>query len=343
MKELIIKTASAQSKILVGESIANLHKYLVKRKIVIVSDINLGKLYGKYFPEAPVILIPVGEKNKNINTVLNVINDFVSLGVDRNWFVLGIGGGVVCDIAGFVASIYMRGMKFGFVSTSLLSQVDASVGGKNGVNFLDYKNMIGTINQPEFVLCDTNMLKTLPQKELSCGYAEIIKHGIISGNDYFVKILANKDNAFQLKKDVIEDLVWDSVKLKASIVESDEKEAGLRKNLNFGHSFGHAIEINSTMSHGESVSVGMYISAKISKELGFTGEKEVEAVRNILEAYKLPIKTDVSSITLFNSLKKDKKKHSDEIHFVFLRKIGEVFTQPISFDKLESLYLKIFV
>lgn len=340
MEELIIRTRSSKSHILVGESFENLKKHLPEKKIIIISDNNLVKLYGKSFPKGQLVLVPVGEQHKTLETVAKIFEEFIRIGVDRNWFVLGIGGGVVCDITGFVASTYMRGMDFGFVSTSLLSQVDASVGGKNGVNFKEFKNMVGTITQPKFVLCDTKMLETLPETELKCGFAEIIKHGIISGNKYFELISKNRDKAFALEKEIMDELVLGSVSLKVGIVEADEKESGERKVLNFGHSFGHAIEISSGMSHGEAVAIGMFISAKISAALGITTPENVSVLKNILTDYKLPTETKVTPEILFNALRKDKKKHSDNLHFVFMKDIGNVFSEPISFIEIEKLYLK---
>ena len=179
-KKLLVRAASGSSRILVGESIENLRRYVDARRTVIITDSTVEKLYREKFPAYPVISIGLGEKIKTLETVTHLFSRLVDLEADRSTFLLGVGGGIVCDIAGFVASTYMRGTRFGFVSTTLLAQVDASVGGKNGVNFGGYKNMVGVFNQPDFVICDMALLKSLPIRELLCGFAEIIKHTVPS-------------------------------------------------------------------------------------------------------------------------------------------------------------------
>ena len=179
MQKITIK-GKTKSEILIGESFVNTSRYLPKKNVIIITDDNLHKHYSNDFPDFPVIKIGTGEQIKTLQTIEHIISQLIDLQADRKTFLLGIGGGIVCDITGFVASIYMRGINFGFVSTSLLSQVDASVGGKNGINFNSYKNLIGNINQPKFVICDIEMLYTLPKKEIKNGIAEIIKHSIIA-------------------------------------------------------------------------------------------------------------------------------------------------------------------
>jgi 3-dehydroquinate synthase len=177
MRYLEIKGSSRVSKIMVGESYKNVEKYLPSTSVVIVADHNVYDLYHDDFPQYKTIKIDAGERVKTLDTVSFIINELVEMEADRSLFLLGIGGGIICDITGFVASIYMRGVSFGFISTTLLSQVDASAGGKNGVNFKGYKNIIGVFNQPDFVICDPDMLKTLPDEEILNGCAEIIKLG----------------------------------------------------------------------------------------------------------------------------------------------------------------------
>ncbi|HSQ84884.1 MAG TPA: 3-dehydroquinate synthase family protein, partial [Desulfobacterales bacterium] len=185
MKTLEIHGSTGDSFIYVGETIQNLGNYIPTENVVIITDKNVKQLYENDFPPHPVITIGIGETIKNLDTARNIYEKLVAVGADRSTFIVGIGGGIVCDIAGFVASTYLRGVRFGFVSSTLLSQVDASVGGKNGVNFKDYKNMVGVFNQPEFVICDLNLLKTLPKKEILNGMAEIVKHGAIENADLF--------------------------------------------------------------------------------------------------------------------------------------------------------------
>ena len=179
----------------VGARLADIAQYLPDRPLVIITDKNLKAHYGRVFPEAPVISIGTGEAVKTLTTVEFILKQLMELGCDRSVFILGIGGGIVCDIAGFVASIFMRGVDFGFVSTSLLSQVDASVGGKNGVNVSAFKNMAGVFNQPRFVVCDPTMLHTLPSSEVSNGLAEIVKHALIADAGMLTYIEKNRCKA----------------------------------------------------------------------------------------------------------------------------------------------------
>ena len=164
---------------MVGEKLENLTSHIPVEKFVIITDENVGRIYRKKFPPCNVIEISTGEKIKNLDTLQYVYGKLLDFEADRSVFIVGVGGGIVCDIAGFAASTYLRGVRFGFVSTTLLAQVDAGVGGKNGVNFRGYKNMIGNFNQPEFVICDMNLLKTLPKREILCGFGEIAKHAFI--------------------------------------------------------------------------------------------------------------------------------------------------------------------
>ena len=261
MKTLEIHGSTGVSTILVGEKLKNLRKYIPAEKAVIITDANVKHFYQKNFPPYDVITIGTGEKIKNLDTVRYIYGKLVELEADRSTFIIGIGGGIVCDIAGFVASTYLRGVRFGFVSSTLLSQVDASVGGKNGVNFEGYKNIIGVFNQPQFVICDLNLLNTLPKKEVLYGLAEVVKHAAIGDMDLFTYLDDHYQKALTLDTGVIERLVYDSVVIKSAIVNRDEKEKGERRKLNFGHTFGHAVEKTTGVPHGEAVSIGMVMAS----------------------------------------------------------------------------------
>ncbi|MCF8093347.1 MAG: 3-dehydroquinate synthase, partial [Desulfotignum sp.] len=254
MKTFQITGQRGPSSIHVGESLANIAAHLPDQPVVIITDENIKNHYAHAFPKAPVISIGTGEKIKTLATVEILLNRLVAIGCDRSSFILGIGGGIVCDITGFVASVFLRGVDFGFVSTSLLSQVDASVGGKNGVNLSAYKNMVGVFNQPRFVICDLNMLETLPKSEISNGLAEIVKHALISDADMLTYIEKNRGKALELDPEIIFQLVSDSVAIKSRVVQLDEKESGERRKLNFGHTIGHAIEKLDPSGHGKAVS-----------------------------------------------------------------------------------------
>ncbi len=245
------------------------------------------------FPDQPVIKIGLGEGIKTIETVQQIYAELLEYEADRSTSIIGIGGGVVCDITGYVASTYLRGVRFGFVATTLLAQVDASVGGKNGVNFKGFKNMVGVFNQPEFVLCDMNLLTTLPQQEVACGFAEIVKHGAIGDVALFEYLEANYAKALSLDKDVIAKVVYDSVKLKATVVNQDEREQGERKKLNFGHTFGHAIEKTTAVPHGVAVSLGMVVASQLSVQKGLLLSTEAERIKVLLQNMRLPVTLDI--------------------------------------------------
>ncbi len=349
MKTVEVKASQGTSYIHVGESLKNVGKYLPKeKKCVIITDVKVQKYYGREFPkdssmmEIPVITISTGEEIKTVATVEMIFRKLIALGADRSTFILGIGGGIVCDITGFAASIYMRGVEFGFVSTTLLSQVDASVGGKNGVNFDSYKNMVGVFCQPKFVICDTSLLKTLPSEEISNGFAEIVKHALIADASMLDYIESNIKRALDLDSAVIERLVEDSVKLKASVVQRDEKEAGERKKLNFGHTLAHALEKLKPIGHGKAVSIGMVAASSFSVKKGLLTEKEFQRVKKVLESLNLPVtfdNFDAAIDQILNAMTKDKKKDNDKISFVFLNKIGDCTVLKISFEELRELFI----
>jgi len=337
MKTVAIRGAGADSRIMIGEQLQNLANYLPVKTPVIITDTNVHQCWGGHFPPGPVIAIGTGEKIKTIDTVRSIYEQLLSLEADRSSFVVGIGGGIVCDVAGFVASTYMRGVRFGFVSSTLLSQVDASVGGKNGINFGGYKNIVGVFNQPEFVICDLNLLQTLPQSEILSGFAEIIKHGAIADKDLFAYLEENCDKALALNQAVIEKLVYDSVMIKSSIVNRDEKEKGERRKLNFGHTFGHAIEKITRVRHGEAVSAGMVLASELGVQRGALTSKDSSRLARLLERFGLPIRIRFDGPKALEAIRMDKKRAGDLIHFVLLREIGEAYVEEIAIEELEDL------
>jgi 3-dehydroquinate synthase len=337
MKTLEIHGSTGDSTIRVGEKLQNLGKYIPAENVVIITDVNVTRFYQNNFPPHPVITIQTGEKIKNLDTVRSIYGKLVELGVDRSTVIIGIGGGIVCDITGFVASTFLRGVKFGFVSSTLLSQVDASVGGKNGVNFKGYKNMVGVFSQPEFVICDLSLLNTLPQKEVLCGLAEIVKHAAIGDADLFKYLEEHYQKALALDTVVIERLVYDSVVIKSAIVNKDEKEKGERRKLNFGHTFGHAIEKTTGVPHGEAVSVGMVMASELSVRRGHLQPKNAGRIKSLLRNLKLPTRLQADRKTVFDALQKDKKRKGDYIYFVLLENIGKPFVDKISINELDNV------
>jgi len=337
MKTLHIHGSTGDSFIHVGETLRNLEKYIPSKNVVLITDKNVKQFYEKHFPPHSVITIDIGEKIKNLDTVRDIYEKLVAVGADRSTFIVGIGGGIVCDIAGFVASTYLRGVRFGFVSSTLLSQVDASVGGKNGVNFKGYKNMVGVFNQPGFVICDLNLLNTLPKKEILNGMAEIVKHGAIEDASLFAYLEEHSQKALALDIEVIEKLVYDSIVIKSAIVNQDELEKGSRRKLNFGHTFGHAFEKTTGVPHGEAVSVGMVMASALSVKRGDLSAEDAGRIKTLLQKIGLPVNIHAEGKRVFDALKKDKKRKGDHICFVLLNKIGNAFVDQIPIKELEAV------
>ena len=336
MKTFTINTDSSPSRIFIAERLENLQRYIPVAKPIIITDTNVGKLYPLDAIAGGVITIGTGETIKTLDTVEKIYAQLLSLQADRSAFIVGVGGGIVCDITGFAASTFMRGVRFGFVATSLLAQVDASVGGKNGVNFQGYKNMVGLFHQPEFVICDLEVLKTLPPREISCGLAEIVKHAAIADADLFAFLEEQAESVLALDPEAIEKLVLRSVGIKSAIVSRDETEKGERRLLNFGHTFGHAIEKVSGISHGEAVSIGMVVAAALSVKKGLLTTKEERRLRDLLARLQLPNDFAFDPQKILNAATKDKKRAGDRIHFVLLAGIGDAVVEPIAIEELEE-------
>lgn len=269
-----------------------------------------------------------------MQTVKLIYKKLLTGGADRSSFVLAVGGGVVCDIAGFTASTYMRGVDFAFVPTTLLAQVDAAIGGKNGVNFMGYKNMVGVFHQPAFVFIDPSFLRSLERKEVSCGFVEAIKSAVIADAGLFRFLEKFNRQALRLERQVIEKIIKDAVKIKISIVEKDEKDKGERKTLNFGHSFAHAFEKSCGMSHGEAVAVGMVLAADLSVRRKLLERADAERLRSLLMKYRLPVSPRIEKNPVKESIRKDKKKKEETIDLILLKSIGKASIENIEFDEL---------
>jgi len=341
MQTFEIQGNNKMSRLIIGEKLTNLETYLPKTRTVIITDTIVERLYGRLFPQVEVITVGCGEKTKTLDTVHRIYEQLIALDMDRSGFIVGIGGGIVCDITGFAASTYMRGVRFGFVASTLLAQADASVGGKNGVNFGGFKNMVGVFNQPDFVICDTTLLPTLAKPELLCGFAEIIKHALIADAGMFQYMEENCSEALALNPQIIEKLVSASIKIKAAVVSLDEHEQGERRKLNFGHTIGHALEKTSGIPHGEAVSIGMAAATALSFAKGFISSEDVTRINDLIKRYHLPVSSDVAPEQLFAAMRKDKKRTGDKIRFVFLKRLGEAWVEVITLDELKKLWLPI--
>ncbi|MDD4526887.1 MAG: 3-dehydroquinate synthase [Candidatus Margulisbacteria bacterium] len=335
MKKLSVKGLQGSSKILIGENLSNLAQYIPENNVLIITDDIVNNLYCHLFPAFPVVRLQQGESFKTLESVQAVVSKMLELGVDRSWFIVGIGGGIVCDVTGFIASIYMRGLRFGFVSTTLLSQVDASVGGKNGVNFEGYKNILGVFNQPEFVICDALLLDTLSDDDILCGLAEIIKHALIADVEMFSILEQEKEDILCLDNKLIEKLVYKSVKLKARIVNEDEHEQGNRKLLNFGHTIGHAIEKVYGIPHGQAVAVGMKYAIRLSVNKGYLKESVAKKIFDLIHSYGYP-ELKIDELKILSALLKDKKKDGDDISFIYLKDIGEPLIKKIAINDFKE-------
>ncbi|MEJ2222662.1 MAG: 3-dehydroquinate synthase [Desulfobacterales bacterium] len=336
METITIKADSGPSRILIGERLENLQRYVPETKLIVITDVNVGKLYPLDSMAADVVTIGTGEAIKTLDTVRDIYARLISSGADRSAFIVGVGGGIVCDITGFAASTFLRGVRFGFVATTLLAQVDASVGGKNGVNYEGYKNMVGLFHQPEFVICDPELLKTLPRKEISCGLAEIVKHAAIADADLFAYLEKHAEDILALDRRAIEKLVRVSVRIKSAIVSRDETEKGVRRLLNFGHTFGHAIEKVAGVPHGEAVSMGMVIASALSVQKGLLSAQEDQRLRAVLNNLKLPTRIAENSPKITEAIAKDKKRAGDRIHFVLLNGIGTARVDQLSMKEIEG-------
>jgi 3-dehydroquinate synthase len=281
------------------------------------------------------IVLQPGEENKIQSTVDSIIQQLIDFGADRKTFLVGIGGGVVTDITGYAAAIYMRGIQFGFIPVSILAMVDASIGGKNGIDVGPYKNLAGTIRQPEFLIYDSAFLKTLPQAEWVNGFAEIIKHACIKDARLFKELEANSIRDYKNDKDALSKLVQRNAVIKSDVVKADEFEQGERKLLNFGHTWGHAIETKYKLPHGHAVSIGMVMACRISEQL--TGFKQTQRVIELLEKYGLPVEIEADKKQVFEVLKMDKKKVNTSMNYVLLNDIGNAVIKSIPLEKLEVL------
>ena len=317
----------------------------LNNKMVIVTDSNVEKHYcdacmdaiSAMGTEVSRIVIPAGEKSKNIDTVSSIYRQLISLKADRNTSLAALGGGVVGDITGFAAATYMRGIPFIQIPTSLLAQADSSIGGKTGVDFEGSKNMIGAFYQPKFVFINVNTLKTLPEKELRSGLAEVIKHGLILDGDFFDYVSYNLNKFFNFDENVLQYITKMNCTIKGNIVEQDEQEGGLRAILNFGHTIGHAIESVSdfTMLHGECVSIGIAGVYRIALKLGMVDATMVEKVEKTLKSAGLPVQVhSMDKDRIYEKMFYDKKVKEGKLYFILPRNIGEVVQCAIEDEEL---------
>ena len=313
---------------------------LPKSRIIAITDVNICRLYPDLVHRFEHIVIGCGEDIKNLHTVSMIYSRLMAMGADRSTFLLGIGGGIVTDITGFVAATYMRGLDFGFISTSLLGQVDASIGGKNGVNVADYKNMVGAFLHPSFVISDVEMLKTLAPREFRAGMAEAIKSAIVGDRSLFDDIERAATEKLSNDVELLRHIVRSAVGVKSVIVSEDENESGKRRLLNLGHTLGHAIEkCTHDLNHGEAVAIGMSMISHASLKRGMMLESEVERIDALLRKLGFVLTLPVPIANVLREVRYDKKKSNNILRVVMPESIGCCSVVEMSFDEFEGLFL----
>ncbi|MES1159919.1 MAG: 3-dehydroquinate synthase [Bacteroidota bacterium] len=335
MKKLQYKFSEKTTTYYFDAGFPYLEKLVDKKQAVLLTDENVFRFHQKKFGGWNTIVIKAGEAFKIQDTINSIIEQLIDLGADRKTFLVGVGGGVVTDIAGYVAAVYMRGLSFGFVPTSILAMVDASIGGKNGIDVGVYKNLVGTIRQPDFLLYDTSLLKSLPKEEWIGGFAEIIKHASIRDAALFRELEKNKLGFYQKDNTALSKLIRRNVVIKSTVVQKDEFEKGDRRLLNFGHTLGHAIENLYELSHGQAISIGMAAACMISEEL--TNFKDTDRVIATLKKYGLPTQAEFNGKEVLDVLRMDKKKERDSMNYVLLNKIGQGVVKSIPIVQLDKL------
>lgn len=322
------------------------HLHVSGRKLCIVSDSNVDTLYGTQLKDVlsgicgkvTSYVFPAGEEHKTLDTVRNLYEHLILEKFDRKDMLVAFGGGVVGDLTGFTAATYLRGIDFIQVPTTLLSQVDSSIGGKTGVDFDAYKNMVGAFHMPRLVYMNLNLLRSLPARQFASGMGEIIKHGLIQDPAYYSWLTEHYQEVMDKQYEALLTMVEGSCRIKRHVVEEDPTEQGIRAWLNFGHTIGHAVEKlkNFTLSHGECVAIGCMAAAYLSEKRGKLTESELKDIRKVLKSYQLPVCTEgLDAEKILSATKHDKKMDAGKIKFVLLSRIGEAYvTKDVTDDEI---------
>ena len=327
----------------------------LQRKVCIVTDSHVAALYldeiasicGDLFTKVISFVFPAGEASKNMDTVQKLYLSLIENHFDRGDLLIALGGGVVGDLTGFAAATYLRGIDFLQIPTTLLAQVDSSIGGKTGVDFQQYKNMVGAFHMPRMVYMNTATLNTLPAEQFSSGMAEIIKHGLIRDEAYYRWISDHREGICGLDPELLEEMIYRSCQIKGSVVEEDPKEKGVRAHLNFGHTVGHAVEKLSDfrLSHGYSVALGMKAAAYLSKKLGYLSGEDISEMLSVFASFGLPVSLPLEedSREILQATKSDKKMAGKQIKFIILTAVGtaQIYREFTDEDLLEAIdYMK---
>src|SRR5258705_554664 len=335
MKKVTYKFSNSSVDYYLAGGISHLKEIVDRNNAIIITDENIYNAHTKGFKNWNCIVLKPGEEFKVQSTIDSVIEQLIEMEADRKTTLIGVGGGVITDITGYVASVYMRGISFGFIPTTLLAMVDASIGGKNGIDVGVYKNMVGIIRQPKFILHDMVFLNTLPQNEWENGFAEIIKHAAIKDAAMFRELETSSLKKYQGRQKSICELVQRNAIIKTKVVQTDEFEKGERRLLNFGHTLSHALENQYELSHGQAVSIGMTYASVISEKI--IGFKEAGRVAALLLKYDLPTFASFDKRKVFEVLKMDKKREKKEMNYVMLKKIGKGVVKSIPLKQLEDI------
>lgn len=342
MKKIEINVPEHPYNVYLGKGNFSKIKSLLKKEnisgdILLIIDSNVNKYYNQlitssfngYQGKVKNIYIHSSEKNKSYSTLQKIHNYLIKHNFGRDSIIVAIGGGIIGDIAGFAASTYMRGIKFVQIPTTLLASVDSSVGGKTGINFINTKNVIGSFYQPRLVLIDSNFFDTLPNEERLCGLGEIIKYAYLTNNRFFSYVEKNSEKILSNHYNIIAKVISESINFKGSVVEADEKESGIRKVLNLGHTFAHAFEVEQKhkIKHGQAVIVGIACALQLSKELELLSNSKFEVFLTLVTKFNADItlgKVDINQI--YKIMQRDKKNRKNEIMFVLIKDIGEILT-----------------
>lgn len=336
---MIIKVKTdKKTKVLFNFNWRNIEKIAKKyNKLILVVDHNVHRLHQQKFENFDSVIVVNGnESSKTLEQSQIIIDQLLKIGADKNSLLIGIGGGVITDLTGFVASIYKRGIPFGFIPTTLLAAVDAAIGGKNGVNEGNIKNCIGTINQPDFLLYDYQFFETLSKEEFANGFAEVIKYGCICDSELF-DYLEMYDLDYFIKSPVaLQMIIQKCLQIKSKIIAKDPLDNSIRKTLNFGHTVGHAIEKDLELKHGYAVSIGMVVASQLSTSKIGLQQEDVVRISSLLKKYNLPTNTSANKSNLISLISNDKKKKGEMIDFVLLQSIGESEIATLSFEDIKK-------
>jgi len=356
MKTININLEKRSYPIYVGEGLLEnyglLKKHISNKKVAIITNDKIAPLYLEKISntlsvekEIIPIILPDGEVFKNFETLNLIYDTLLKNKANRQITLIALGGGVIGDITGFAAATFMRGVDFIQIPSTLLSQVDSSVGGKTGINHPLGKNMIGAFYQPKCVIADINLLETLPDKELSAGLAEVIKYGLIRDSSFFEWLENNVEGIIKRDSQLLIEAVARSCQNKVDIVESDEFESGIRAILNLGHTFGHAIETATGYGkwlHGEAIAIGMVMAAYLSEQMGWLTKEENQRIKSLIVDANLPINPpEISKQEFLDLMQLDKKTKEDQINLVLQQGIGKaILTSDYDIEKLHNTLLK---